>query len=195
MKFENNYPDLRVRRTRKSLKDALIELLQEIEIEKITVNTLAKRANINRVTFYSHYKDIPDMLEKLAQDMIDQISKDLEDKTSYKDDSHNTNWQPMINLLEHISSQAVFYKVILGTRGVPLFKNRLIEFLINRIVSQIGERREGSFITKTGVEEEVLAWYDSSAIIGTIIAWLNNDMPYTPRFLVAQFSIIHNRTI
>ena len=61
--------DPRVLRTRQLIRDAFIDLLQEIDLEKITVNRIAERATINRVTFYLHYRDIPDMLEKMADDM------------------------------------------------------------------------------------------------------------------------------
>jgi len=40
----------------------------------VTVNRLAERATINRITFYLHYRDIPDMLEKMADDMIEEFS-------------------------------------------------------------------------------------------------------------------------
>src|SRR5690348_3590113 len=60
--------DPRIVRTRKMLRDALVELLEEMDIEKISVNRLTQRATINRVTFYLHYRDISDMLEKMADD-------------------------------------------------------------------------------------------------------------------------------
>lgn len=67
--------DPRVLRTRQLLKNALVELLEEMEIEKISVNRIAERAGINRVTFYLHYRDLPDMLEKMADEMVEDIYK------------------------------------------------------------------------------------------------------------------------
>ncbi|MFP7288804.1 hypothetical protein SFC15_21605 [Shouchella clausii] len=46
-----SYLDLRVLRTRKSIRNAFIALLEEKEYSKISVNAIAKRAEINRVTF------------------------------------------------------------------------------------------------------------------------------------------------
>lgn len=65
--------DPRIIRTRQLIRDAFIDLLGEIQLEKITVNRIAERATINRVTFYLHYRDIPELLEKLADDMINEI--------------------------------------------------------------------------------------------------------------------------
>ncbi len=69
--------DPRILRTRQLLKDAFVELLQEMDIEKISVNRIAERATINRVTFYLHYRDIPDMMEKMADEMIEDINRIL----------------------------------------------------------------------------------------------------------------------
>ena len=73
--------DPRVLRTRQLIRDAFIELLQELELEKITVNRIAERATINRVTFYLHYRDIPDMIDKLAEEMINEIHAILKDSS------------------------------------------------------------------------------------------------------------------
>jgi AcrR family transcriptional regulator len=54
--------DLRVRRTRKVLKSALIELTIEKGFAAVTVQDIADRAMINRATFYRHYLDKYDLL-------------------------------------------------------------------------------------------------------------------------------------
>lgn len=38
------------------------------------------------------------------------------------------------------------------------------------------------------VQKDIAIWYGSSAIIGTIVFWLRNDLPYTPIFLATQLS-------
>ena len=56
--------DLRITKTDKIIKDAFLELADNIGFEKITVINLTKKAMISRTTFYSHYKDKYDLLEK-----------------------------------------------------------------------------------------------------------------------------------
>ena len=55
--------DRRVLRTRKMLLEGLTDLLKEKDIKDISVKELADYADINRCTFYLHYKDVYDMLE------------------------------------------------------------------------------------------------------------------------------------
>src|ERR1700730_16662402 len=52
-----NEADPRVRRTRKLLQDALLDLLAEKSFDAITVQDIAERSTINRATFYAHYVD------------------------------------------------------------------------------------------------------------------------------------------
>ena len=61
--------DLRVKKTRKSIVDAFIELRQIKPLEKITVKELASKAMINKATFYLHYQDIYDLEDSLESEL------------------------------------------------------------------------------------------------------------------------------
>lgn len=63
--------DRRIVRTRRAIHLAFIELLTETDYEKITITALAKKANIDRKTFYMHYSSI----DKLFEDVIRQQTK------------------------------------------------------------------------------------------------------------------------
>ena len=62
MAEEMKKEDRRVRRTRKILTQALTELLQQKQVNEITVKELTDLADMNRGTFYLYYKDIFDSL-------------------------------------------------------------------------------------------------------------------------------------
>ncbi|WP_028401954.1 TetR/AcrR family transcriptional regulator, partial [Ectobacillus panaciterrae] len=165
----------------------------EMDLQKITVNRLAERATINRVTFYLHYRDIPDMLEKMADDMIEDISTIFNNAPTDKTSSKESGWEIIENLLEHIAEHSNFYKNILASKKVPIFRDRLSMFLRDRIVTRIDESERSSRIITEIVKKDILIWYETSALIGTIISWLQNDMPYTPSFLAQQFALLHHR--
>ena len=59
--------DRRVRRTRKQLRECLVTLLKQKKVQDITVRELTELADLNRGTFYLHYKDVFDLLEKNRQ--------------------------------------------------------------------------------------------------------------------------------
>lgn len=66
----SNMEDKRIRKTKKLLKDTLIKLLDSYSFEQITVTMLCDKADVSRITFYSHYADKFDLVEDVFQDMI-----------------------------------------------------------------------------------------------------------------------------
>jgi AcrR family transcriptional regulator len=69
--------DPRILRTHKLLQDALIELTAEYGFDAITVGDIAKRATVNRATFYRHYQDKNDLTEQIFQEAIVQFFSEL----------------------------------------------------------------------------------------------------------------------
>lgn len=66
--------DRRVRKTKRQLRQALTVLLQEKPIKDITVREIADMVDINRGTFYLHYKDVFDMLEQIENDIFEEFN-------------------------------------------------------------------------------------------------------------------------
>ena len=62
--------DPRVLRTRKLIMDSFIELSSEKEFKDITVKDITAEAMINRATFYYHFEDIYDLLDKALSEVL-----------------------------------------------------------------------------------------------------------------------------
>ncbi len=65
--------DRRIKRTRQAVFNAVLELLVEKDTDKITVLELCSRADINKSTFYLHYKNIEDCLESCFKTIMDGV--------------------------------------------------------------------------------------------------------------------------
>ena len=63
----------KIKLTKKCIRDALVELLKEKSIEHISVKELSERADINRSTFYTHYRDVYAVVEEMAEEVINHI--------------------------------------------------------------------------------------------------------------------------
>jgi AcrR family transcriptional regulator len=70
--LKSNEADPRVRRTRKLLQDALMELMGEKGFQLTTVQDIAERATVNRATFYAHYEDKYALLDQMVGDLFRQ---------------------------------------------------------------------------------------------------------------------------
>ena len=69
--------DHRVRLTKLLLREAFLDLLVEKPVAKITVKELCEQANVNRATFYAHYRDLFDLHEEIERDLAHTIMRSL----------------------------------------------------------------------------------------------------------------------
>ena len=94
--------DLRIKKTKKALRESLVELIKEKHLEKISVMEICEKALVNRVTFYSHYKD---KLE-LFNDIIKEVTLNIVHKCLVYDKSVT----PEQNLIAFI--ERLFYSFV-----------------------------------------------------------------------------------
>ena len=91
--MEGTTTDRRVRRTKARLRQALAQLLLEKDLSSITVRELTDLADVNRGTFYTHYRDLYDMLEQMEQEMFQELEDMLD---SYASDILNRTSSPIL---------------------------------------------------------------------------------------------------
>lgn len=65
--------DRRVRRTKRAIREALTELAQERDFEKISVAAVARVADIDRKTFYLHYRSVDEVVDELMREEAELI--------------------------------------------------------------------------------------------------------------------------
>ena len=71
--MEEQKIDRRVRKTKSQLRQALMQLMTEKPFKSISVRELSERADINRGTFYIHYRDVSDLLQRLEDEMAERL--------------------------------------------------------------------------------------------------------------------------
>ena len=67
--------DLRVIKTKDNIKKSMLHLLKKYEFKDITMSMLVDECRINKTTFYRHYSDKYDLIEKISKDYISLFSK------------------------------------------------------------------------------------------------------------------------
>lgn len=70
MAKKDGTPDLRVKRTQKAIKDSFFKLVDKKGFEHISVKDITDGAMISRNTFYLHYSDKYDLLEKICDELM-----------------------------------------------------------------------------------------------------------------------------
>ncbi|HZU70713.1 MAG TPA: TetR/AcrR family transcriptional regulator [Ktedonobacteraceae bacterium] len=64
--------DPRVKRTRKLLQQAFMELMAEKDMASISIGEITDRATVNRATFYAHFPDKYALLDSIIREMFQQ---------------------------------------------------------------------------------------------------------------------------
>ena len=121
--------DLRVKKTRKSIVDAFIELRQIKPLEKITVKELASKAMINKATFYLHYQDIYDLEDSLESKLISSVLSSISDKNLYVDNP----FQFELELMNAIKKEGPIFEILTSGNRSAHFVMQLEKELKNYI--------------------------------------------------------------
>lgn len=117
-------PERRVQTTKKLLRDALLSLLNEKPLRSITVKELCARAELNRGTFYAHYRDVFDLMEQIEEEMKTAFFAALEPVMS---DAGQLSPPKMTKkVFECIETNADLCRVAIGPYGDREFTRRLL---------------------------------------------------------------------
>ncbi len=117
--------DQRVRLTRQLLKNALVQLMQEQHISKISIRALCEVADINRSTFYAHYTDPYDLLEQAQQEALANLTGYLNKQDL--DENHPISVQVLTKVLDYVKENVELFKALLSENCDLAFQKDLME--------------------------------------------------------------------
>ena len=165
--------DRRVRRTKKLLTQALTELLQKKQVNKITVKELTDLADMNRGTFYMYYRDIFDMLEKIEDELFQKLDVIAQ---SHEHGDPTQQVKPiLLDLFRFIEENQEMCRVLLSPNGDMNFLHRLYEAIRERSL-EIWKDQMGSLGEK---EFDYRYSFVIFGCAGMIRAWVNRSCQET----------------
>jgi AcrR family transcriptional regulator len=160
--------DRRVRRTRRALHDALIELVLERGYERTTVQDILDRADVGRSTFYAHFRDKEALLLTSFDDMGEQL----------RSDSDASPDRPAALLFEHAYQHQRVYRAIAGRMGGNLVVRHLHGLLTELLRARL---------TAGDLPADVIAEFHASGIIGLLGWWIEHDFCHGPEWLAGVY--------
>ncbi|KOS63129.1 TetR/AcrR family transcriptional regulator [Lysinibacillus agricola] len=162
--------DLRVLRTRKLIMDSFIELSSKKEFKDITVKDITTEAMINRATFYYHFQDIYDLLEKvLSEVLLVNLNWSIFEKSELNEESiiqiftAITDFQKSLSYRCHRGYEDTISRIIREHLEIVFYKLLLKQNNVN----------EDAALKTTAV---ILSW----GIYGASVEWRKNSMDISP---------------
>lgn len=162
--------DLRVRNTKKRLRQTFARLMSEKTLQSITVAELCARAEINRSTFYAHYSDIYDLQQKLEQEIYLEFQMTLSQVNLANNISEDTVPLFMLTIFSFLKRNADMCAVFLGPHSDRQFVMNLLETAKKTTMVQYGQ------IYKKASSHQLELFYTFIAYgcIGLLEYWMKN---------------------
>lgn len=152
--------------TKRRIQEALLDLLHESYFHNISVQEIANKAGIDRSTFYRHYLDKFEIIERLENDILKGLKayheEMLEQEKEDLEHSHNlfAFLQPWIETLS----------ILMGPKGLPESREKFKQTLYSCFQTEL--RLEQPFLSSD--MEELLLQYKVSSFMGMFFYWIKH---------------------
>lgn len=175
--------DRRVRRTRASLRRALVELVLENGFQAVTVEEITERADVGRATFYAHYRDKEDLLVGIVRDLAEDRERLL--PAVRQANAQGFTGLPVKYIFEHAEQERGVYQVILRGEGDG---RALREFtdLVRAHAEAAFRERAAQLKATPRIPLDVVARAWTGELIGVLTWWVENDTGYSAADITAH---------
>lgn len=169
--------DRRIRKTRRALRDALATLMAKKNIRDISVQELVDLADLNRATFYLHYKDIYDLLHQIENEVVEEINAIID---LHMPNEKREPYPFFVALMQYIEENVSLCNMLLGENSNHSFLEKLCAIIEDRCLR--------TWLSSYGLQnaEEELSYFSSYMIYGyvaVITKWFRAGMPFSPEKL------------
>lgn len=158
--------DLRVKKTKSLIKGAFIELVEEKGFDHVTIKDICNKALINRNTFYLHYYDKVDLLNKIASEVFVEQENTISFVSNKENVSRESIKKGLLETFNVLSKEIEFYRVILLDSSMSGFIDKFANELKNRYIKNL------NIDYKSHIIEFDYIFY---GIVGVIKNWIIKD--------------------
>ena len=186
--------DRRSLRSQRMLREALAEeLTQAGDLSRVTVAALTERAGLTRRTFYSHYKDIPDFIERVEGTLLDEVRAHVEVIAAASLDDlyrHIEDAVPApgsVELLRYLKENGALIGALLGPGGDQAFIEK-VTCMAREVVS--GRMQTGILPQALGAFFDYYLVSVISSEVGIVQRWFQNGLRESPETMARIMTVV-----
>lgn len=179
--------DRRVTRTKRLLRNALVELILEKGYGAITVQNILDRADVGRSTFYAHFNSKDDLLVgdapyfHIIMDDVQEAGTDTELIPS------------LLDMFEHVAEQQQLFRALVAGKGVNLVQEAVQKHLYTTFEARFNWFAERG--RPIPFPAPALAHYLTGGLMSLLKWWLDEEMPYSPEAINEMFMQMARNTV
>lgn len=166
--------------TKKALGASLKKLLEEKPLDKITVTDIVEDCEVNRQTFYYHFKDIYDLVEWIY---TNEATRALDGKKTY-----DTWQQGFLQIFEYV----LVNKSFVSNTYRSINREHLERYLYNETYILLRDVIEEKAVKMTVRDDDkaFIANFYKYAFVGLVLEWISAGMREKPSEIVERLSIL-----
>ena len=176
------------RKTKQLIQNSFIQILANKPFESITIGDITKTAQINRGTFYLHFQDKFDLLDKIEQQLFADLGNHIDQLQSRYSSTHSfEKGQEHLadTLFSFIEMHAPILKIFLSDHGRAGFHLRFRDAFSEKVRFNL-ERNE-SFNVNLKFPMDYFLSFITSAFLGLIEQWIQNGLDKIPREMTTLY--------
>ena len=172
--------DARVRYTKMVINQSIAALLQQKPFHKVSLAEVCKFAEINRATFYRHYKDLYDWKEQLEQECLDRTKAVLENCQ----EANLT--ETLAEQLRDMRNNAELYRLI----SSPNFESNALELALSMILENADSetKKRLALDSQKDFYQKWDCYYLIYGCLGIIECWVKDGMREAPEELARYYT-------
>ncbi|HSI67417.1 MAG TPA: TetR-like C-terminal domain-containing protein [Planococcus sp. (in: firmicutes)] len=162
--------DLRVIKTKETLHEALIHLLNGKPLTDISVTEMCREARVNRGTFYLHYGKVEDLFEEYFKEIMTDLTDSYMEPYRHVHILKTQQLDPStIRIFHHIEKYKKFYRIVFS-KSVPMSYYYLLFEQVNNLLNEDIRKYDLS-----SIDRDMMSAYQANAILGMAIEWHRKD--------------------
>lgn len=172
--------DRRCVRTRRALRRALAQEIGATgDLSRVTVTAVTERAGVTRRTFYSHFRDIPDLVNQIEEETLAELRAPLSRLSRCRLDDLRAALDAgepapgATDLLTCVRDRGDYLRPLLGDGGDPAFAERM-KALVHEVVA--ARALDGLDLRALGPFFDYYLTFAISAEVGVLLRWLDGGM-------------------
>jgi len=179
--------DRRKRYTRMVLKQSLLGLLKEKSFSSVTVKEICERADINRSTFYAHYQDQYELMERIENEIIEDMTEYL---NSYNLQVKEDSIRMTERLISYFAEKNEEIEILLNRSDESSFERKVKEVAQQVIMKEWKEYHQMKTAYSSYISEFII-----SGTVQMMKRWLLRGMRENPREMAELIHALINRGI
>lgn len=165
-------------RTKKALAASLKKLMNQTTLDKITVKEIATDCEVNRQTFYYHFKDTYDLLGWIYKSEVLPAINEYQDYATWQ--------EGFLIILNYLLENKKFCLNSFNSLGREHLEKFLYGITFDLLMGVVNELSQGTSINEEN--KTFISNFYCYAFIGLVTEWIRSGMKQNPEKIIADLS-------